>query len=59
MTPAPPEYVRLILIPHVLHTPAALFDTYSPADQELTRRLLRVLIGGGQGLNIATVHPGK
>ena len=50
--------MRLVLIPNILHTPAAVFDAMCPADQELTRRLLWVLIGAGQGLNVATIKVG-
>lgn len=48
-----------MLIPHILHTPTTVFDAMCPVDQELTRRLLWVLIGGGQGLNVATVKVGN
>lgn len=51
----PLDYIDLVLIPGVLHTPVALFRQLPEIEQILTRKLLRHYIAAGWGGNLDTI----
>lgn len=56
MTRPPDDYIDLILIPNILHTPAATFWEMPWVLQEKTRRLLQPFIAAGWAGNLATIR---
>lgn len=55
VTRPPTEYIDLILVPNILHTPVAVFHEQPHIIQERTRRLLLTFIAAGWAGNVNLV----
>lgn len=51
----PVEYMDLVLIPGVLHTPTVLFRQLPQIEQLRVRKLLQHYLAAGWGGNLATI----